>query len=143
MAAAREYELPAADFQSETKYTDLLLVGWAKWASPERGPQPPTPAGTVLRIPSVRDPEYELRISDDEFVFVDSRIAILIARFRQIVDLEYRGLWRGRYWLMTQEDKWGKLGIRRTAYSDRLAEAQRTLYKMLKPHVDQWRARAK
>lgn len=139
----KEQPEPISDPMDDTDYEfmDSLLEGWAKWAAPGAGPQPPTAAGVVLRIASVRDGEYQLRISDDEFTLVDSRIAILITRLRQIVELEYRGLWNHRYWLLTQENKWRRIGIGRKAYVKRLAQAQRTLFTSLKPSVFQWLGR--
>lgn len=126
----------------ETKYVDILLEGWAKWARGERGPVPPTPAGIVLRIPFEREPRYELRISDDEFTLVDARVAQIADRLRQIVELEYRGFFRGRRHLLSQEEKWHRLGLKRIAYRQRLHAAQWTLYSNLLPDVDKWRQRS-
>jgi len=45
-------------------------------AAPGDGPQPPTAAGIVLRIASVRDGEINAAADDDEVTLVDSRIAM-------------------------------------------------------------------
>lgn len=138
MAVRVGYLQPIEPHHAETKYTDILLEGWARWASYERGPNGATPAGVVLRIPSVREGRYELRISDDEFTMVDARVAVLAERLREIVDLEYRGYWRGRHWTLTQEEKWNRIGLRRLPYRERLTAAQWTLYTLLLPHVAAW-----
>lgn len=125
----------------ETMYVDLVLEGWAKWAREEEGPAKPTAAGILLRIPFEREGRYELQLNVDEFVMVDARIPILPYRLREIVELEYRGLWNGRRHLLTQEQKWDRIGLRRTPYKQRLFAAQWTLHTVLLPHIEQWRLR--
>jgi hypothetical protein len=124
----------------DTDYTamDSLLKGWARWAAQERGPQQPTAAGVVLQIASERDADYRVRVSDDEFTLIDSRVAQLPRRLREITELEYRGLWRGRHFSLSQEEKWRRLGVGHTAYGKRRAQAQRTLFHALKPDVLGW-----
>lgn len=141
MAVRLDYLKKLDAHKTEARYIDVLLEGWAQWTGEERGPQPPTPAGTVLRIVSTREGIYKLRISDDEFVMVDARIAVLAERLREIVDLEYRNWWRGRYWSLLQEEKWRRLGLKRTPYNERLTAAQWTVYTLLLPHVEHWQQR--
>lgn len=123
---------------AETLYVDLVLEGWAKWARSDYGPPQPTPAGTVLRVVTVLEGRYELRLSDDEFTLVDGRVAVLPFRLREIVELEYRGFYGGRRYLLSQEQKWSKIGLRRTPYKDRLRGAQWALFAALMPHVEHW-----
>jgi len=142
LGVRRDYLQKLDPDKVETPYVDLVMVGWAAWSSGERGPHPPIGAGALLHMASERQGFYKLRISDDEFVEVDSRIALLAPRLRQIIELEYRGLWRGQFYSLGQEAKWRLMGLRRTAYSERLAAAQWTMYTLLLPHVEQWRTRS-
>jgi hypothetical protein len=126
------------DAGTETLYVDMLLEGWARWARDEYGPAKPTPAGNVLHVISVLEGRYELRMTDDEFTLVDGRVAVLPGRLREIVELEYRGYWHGRRMLLSQEQKWHIIGLRRTPYKDRLRGAQWSLFSTLMPAIEQW-----
>jgi hypothetical protein len=136
----KDFQVKRVEPTDDTDYSamDALLKGWARWAAPERGPQPPTAAGIVLQIASVRDGDYAVRVSDDEFTLIDSRVATLEQRHRLIIELEYRGLWRGRHWSLSQEEKWRRLGVGHTTYGKRRTEAQRALFQSLKPDILSW-----
>jgi hypothetical protein len=141
MAIRHDYLERLKDHGDETKYVDLVLEGWAKWVNSWRGPSQPVPAGNVMGVVSVIEGKYELRLSDDEFTLTDSKIAVLASRLRQIVELEYRGLWNNRRYLLSQEEKWRRLGLKRTEYSQRLGGAQWALHQLLLPHIEIWRER--
>lgn len=141
MAARLDYLERLEETGEETKYVDLVLEGHAKWVSSWRGPSQPIPAGDIMGVISVREGKYELRLSDDEFTLVDSKIAILASRLKQIVELEYRGMWENRRWLLSQEEKWRKVGLKRTAYNQRLGGAQWALHQLLLPYIVIWRQR--
>lgn len=138
MATRHDYLLKMDADGAETMYVDLILEGWAKWARNEMGPSKPIPAGDILRVISVLEGRYELRMTDDEFTLVDGRVAILPDRLKEIVELEYRGYWHGRRHLLTQEAKWGLVGLRRTPYKDRLRGAHWALFTALMPHIELW-----
>lgn len=131
----------------DLEFIDRALVGWARWASDESGPNKPSEAGRVLSIAFVREGEYTLRLTDDEFTMLDSHIAVLNDRLRQIVELEYRNYWRGRRHLMTQEEKWRRLGLHYIAYGARLDQAKESIFrlveKLLDHYLDLWRKRKK
>jgi hypothetical protein len=133
-------------------FMDLLLAGWAQWASNDHGPSKPSAAGQVLRIASIRDGEYTLQLTDDKFTATEKRINCLAPRLVQIVHLEYRSYWDilrppARRWLLTQEGKWRRLGLGYTAYGDRLASAKKSLFKpvsaFLRSEIETWRSRPK
>jgi hypothetical protein len=141
MAIRRDHLERMEEHGIETKYVDLILVGHARWANSWRGPAQPIPAGNLMGVVSVLEGRYEVRLSDDEFTLVDSKIAILADRLKEIIDLEYRGLWKGRRWLLSQEEKWNKSGLKRTGYVQRLGGAQWALHHLLLPNILAWRER--
>lgn len=141
MAVRHDYLAKLETTHVETSYVDLVLEGWAKWSRDDGGPPRPAPAGELLRIASIREGRYELTLAHDEFCMVDKCIALLVERLREIVELEYRGMWLGRRHLLSQEQKWQRIGLRRTPYKERLSAAQWTIYDRLMPHVDVWRIR--
>jgi hypothetical protein len=142
MAIRQDYLEKKQEHGEETHYVDLVLLGHAYWVSGERGPQQPVSAGNLLGVVTIREGKYYLRLSDDEFTLVDSKIAVLADRLREIIDLEYQNLWRGRYWSISQEGKWDKTGLKRTAYCQRLNAAQWALHQLLLPNIAAWRERS-
>jgi hypothetical protein len=143
MAIRHDYLEKIEDRGEETVYVDLVLVGHAYWVSGERGPSPPVSAGNLMGVISEREGRYFLTLSDDEFCLVDGKIQTLADRLREIIQLEYQNLWQGRYWRLSQEAKWYKTGLKRTAYSQRLTGAQWALHQVLLPDIEAWRQRSK
>jgi hypothetical protein len=141
MAIRHDYLERIEERGEETVYVDLVLVGHAFWVRGERGPSPPVAAGNLLGVISVHEGRYFLNLSDDEFTLVDGKIATLAERLREIIQLEYQNLWQGRYWSLAQEAKWYKIGLKRTAYSQRLTGAQWALHQVLLPDIKTWRER--
>jgi hypothetical protein len=143
MAARLDYLQRAQTDQHayEMKYCDLVLVGHARWARTTRGPATPVPMGQLLGMPTVIEGRYELQLNDDEFTMVDSATAKLSKSLREIVELEYQCLFRQRYQSLSQEEKWGKLGLRRTEYSNRLDCAKSSIHTLLMPYIVMWRIR--
>lgn len=142
---AETIDKPAAT-EDDLIFMDMLLLGWGAWALNEPGPSGPVAAGRLLRIASILDAEYTMKLTDDEFTAVDKKIAVLEPRrYQEIVNLEYRSYWHGRRLLLTQEQKWARLRLGYTAYGNRLKHAKGSMFDAVKGflarQIDLWRAR--
>lgn len=142
MATRRDYLEKLNAERSELHFLDLTLQGWHQWASEGRpGPRPPAEAGKLLGIAVETEGRYNLQLPADYYVFVETRIKVLPPRYGEIVDLEYLGVWRRRRYLLSQEEKWSRLNLKRTAYGNQLDAALNMLYGLLMPSIDEWKSR--
>lgn len=137
MAITRDYLEPTdTNDHSETKFMDLVLVGWSRWT--RRGAQPnlqPVEVGRLWKIPDELRPNYDLSIPETGFLLLDKAIACLPQRLNSIVEIEYlQGF--------PSEEKPRRAGLNRLAYRQRLHAAQWTLYSVLQFHVDMWRQKS-
>jgi hypothetical protein len=133
MVIAHDYLEPTeTQHNSETKFVDRLLEGWAMWVRRDGIDLRPTPIGFVWRIPGVLLLGQEIVITDDGFVLVDQGIAHLPGRLRSVVRIEYVES-------DLEVEKWRQLGLNRLAYRQRLHAAQWTLFSFLLPDIDNWR----
>lgn len=116
----------------ETQYIDRLLDDWGKWQRNNGVRLSATAAGQVLGINASAGRVWDLTITDDQFTLVDRGIARLPKRLKVIVFLEY---------VMSgpQPEKWGRSGLNRLAYRQRLHAAQWALFTSLADVIDKWR----
>ncbi len=121
---------------SEPGFIDQVLIGWAAWARNDGIDLRPTCAGDLWQIQAIIEArDYVLVLTDDSFLLVDQRVAILPGRLRAIIFVEY----------MDDGSKALKLrstGLSRTAYRERLQAAQWSLYSALLPALDNWRQKS-
>lgn len=133
MAIAHDWLEPTdTESATETQYIDRLLEDWGKWQRNNGVRLSATAAGQVLGINSSNGRCWDLTITDDQFTLVDRGIAHLPKRLKVIVFLEY--VMSG-----TQSDKWGRSGLNRLAYRQRLHAAQWSLFTSLADVIDKWR----
>lgn len=122
--------VPERSSSSEINLIDVLCVGWGAWARNDGIDLRPTPAGDLWKIQAVIDArDYVLKLSDDEFLIVDKRIALLPRRLRNVVFVEYTSN-------AANEEKPRLLGLRRPLYRERLRAAQWCLFTDLKGFID-------
>lgn len=134
MAIERDYPKPTETQDvTETQFIDQLLEGWAKWAHNTGVDQRPTAAGDLWQIQAIIEVgTHVLKLTDDAFVLVDQRIALLPNRLRNIVFVEY--MYTG-----SNDQKARGLGLNRLGYRQRLYAAQWTLFSSLLPDIDRWK----
>jgi hypothetical protein len=117
----------------DEEFIDQLLEGWGAWADEDGLSQKPTAAYVVLKIAVEIEANFGFVLSDDGFLLIDRGIRQLPDELRAVFDVEYRYT-RGEG--LTQEQKAYFLGLKRTVYRERLAQAQRTLLTFLEPNID-------
>lgn len=134
---------PVVEHEAELTFMDTVLDGWGNWSNEGRpGPQREQQAYVLLSIRTIIEGTYYLRLSHDDFLFVEQRLVILPDRYVSIIKLEYLNLWRGEQrGKLKQEDKWRMSGLKRTAYGDRLDAAKAMLYGFLLPQIAYWQLR--
>jgi hypothetical protein len=129
----RGIPLGAAGDIPEIRFTDRLLEGWAKWAYISGIDQRIRQVGILWGIPSERTRSHVLELRDDDFVYLDQRIALLPERLRWIVEVEYMTGGPSR-------SKAQKIGLAYLAYRQRLHAAQWVTFAYLMPKVYGWMA---
>lgn len=136
MAIARDYLEPTETRDhTETKLIDAVLEGWGKWAQRGRVHLQPVAVGFIWRIPDLLTEHHELVLSDDKFDVIDQHVAVLPARLRIVVFIEYYGIDDEA----TSERKAERAGLNRLGYRQRLHAAQWTLFSSLRHVLDIWR----
>lgn len=120
------------DDATETQYIDHLLDDWGHWQRNNGVRLSATAAGQVLGINTSNGRVWDLTITDDQFTQLDRSIARLPSRLKAIVFLEYIAMG-------PQPEKWGRSGLNRLAYRQRLHAAQWALFTSLVDVIDKWR----
>lgn len=121
--------------QLEIAFVDLVLEAWAFWSKRTGIDLRAPSAAKVLGITFVVEGQYHLPLTEDELLLVDRRIARLAERLRETLEVEY-------FWgAVPATMKARGLGLKRTAYRQRLHGAQWSIFMALHPHVLTWMAR--
>jgi DNA-directed RNA polymerase specialized sigma24 family protein len=117
-------------------FIDQVLEGWGAWASEDGMSQKPAEAYQVLRITVLCEVNFGFVLTEDAFLDLDRAIRHLPVELRAIANIEYR-FTRGEG--LSHEQKGAMVGLKRTAYRDRLAQVQRMLLSFLEPEFDRRR----
>jgi hypothetical protein len=122
---------------TETQFIDRLLEGWAKWSRNTGIDQRPTAAGDLWQIQAIIElGDYVLELTDENFVIVDQKVAVLPRRLHAIVFVEYLGPGP------SSKQRAERIGLTYLAYRQRLHAAHWTLYASLSPHIERLRQNA-
>lgn len=132
MAVMHDYLEPTdTKDATETQFIDRVLEGWAKWARNSGINQRPVAFGQMFKSPTIIEiGDYVLELTDENFLLVDQKVAILPRRLHAIVFVEYTGPGP------SSKERAARMGLAYLAYRQRLHAAQWALYASLMPYVD-------
>ena len=112
-----------------------MLEAWAFWSKRTGIDLRAHSAAKVLGITVVIEGQYHMPLTEDELLLVDRRIARLAERLRETLEVEY---FCGN---APSTVKARSVGLKRTAYRQRLQGAQWAIFVALHPYVIGWMAR--
>jgi hypothetical protein len=110
-----------------------VLEGWGAWADDDGTRQKPAEAFRVLKIATEIEAQCGIVLTEQGFLNIDKAIRHLSPELRAIADIEYR-FTRGEG--LSHEKKAAMVGLKRTAYRDRVAQVQRILLSVLRDDAE-------
>lgn len=117
-------------------FIDKVLVGWGVWARNDGIDLRPTAAGDLWQIQAIIEGRaFSFVLTDDAFLLVDQRVAIVERRYHDILMLEY-------FKRLSPAERLRQCALERTAYSVRLKAAQSSVYRGLDVALDNWRQKS-
>jgi DNA-directed RNA polymerase specialized sigma24 family protein len=114
----------------EVSFMDHAVESWVWW-SYGVGPQEPISFARLVKMKSESVSGHLLKLTEEQYMALDSAIAKLPKRMQRVIEIEYREGGTG-------EQKAHRLGLTRREFRGRVEAMLSTLYGELLPDIQFW-----